>query len=156
MNTLDITPRTSHKRTVKHLDIKKYMGHWYEIARFDNIYEQGLVNVDTFYSLLPDNSIKVINRGVNPLGKIRSIIGAAFQPTSQTPGHLRVSFFWFFYSDYNIILLDKDYNYSVVSGKHGQYLWILAREKTLPGETLDYIFKFLRTRGYNPSKLIFN
>ena len=108
MNTLDITPRTSHKRTVKHLDIKKYMGHWYEIARFDNIYEQGLVNVDAFYSLLPDNSIKVINRGTNPLGKIRSIIGAAFQPTSQTPGHLRVSFFWFFYSDYNIILRDKD------------------------------------------------
>ena len=74
------------------------------------------------------------------------------------PAHcasVRVTFFWWFYSDYNIILLDKEYNYSVVSGHNGRYLWILSREKTLPGTTMDYIFKFLRTRGYNPSKLIF-
>lgn len=156
MDKLDITPRTSHKRTIRNIDVKRYMGHWYEIARYENIFEQGLVDVDTFYTLLPDKSIKVINRGVSPLGKIRSMIGSAYQPNSQTPGHLRVSFFWWFYSDYNIIMLDKDYSYSVVSGKHGQYLWILAREKTLPGKTLDYIFNFLRARGYNPSKLVFN
>jgi lipocalin len=52
-------------------------------------------------------------------------------------------------------MLAPDYSYSVVSGHNGKYLWILSPTKTLPGETLDTIFSFLRTRGFNPSKLIF-
>ena len=155
MYTGDITPKTSHKRTVENFDIKRYMGDWYEVARYENIFERGLVDVHTHYSLLPDGTVKVLNSGTTPHGKTRTIYGSAFQPHPGTPGHLRVSFFWWFASDYNIILLAPDYSYSVVSGKNGKYLWILSRQKTLPGATLDSIFTFLRTRGHNPSKLIF-
>lgn len=155
MKTTDITPKTSHKRTVTELDIHKYMGMWYEIARYDNVFQRGLIDVTASYSLLPDNTIKVVNRGVNSRGKVKTIIGTAFQPSSLTPGHLRVSFFFWFASDYNIIMLAPDYSYSVVSGNNGKMLWILARRKFLDSNTLDHIFQFLRTRGFNPSKLIF-
>lgn len=131
------------------------MGDWYEIARYENIFERGLVDVRTHYSLLPDGTVKVQNTGTTPHGKTRTIYGSAFQPHPGTPAHLRVSFFWWFASDYNVIMLGPGYSYSVVSGKNGKYLWILAREKFLSGEVLDEIFKFLRARGFNPGKLVF-
>lgn len=155
MESTDITPKTSHKKTVENFDIKKYMGDWYEIARYDNIFERGLTDVRTHYSLLPDGTVKVQNSGTAPSGKTKTIYGSAFQPRPGKPAHLRVSFFWWFASDYNVIMLAPDYSYSVVSGKNGKYLWILSREKFLPRETMDQIFTFMRTRGHNPGKLIF-
>ncbi|MBE6223741.1 MAG: lipocalin [Bacteroidales bacterium] len=156
METMEITPKTSHKRTVKDFDISKYMGEWYEIARYENIFERGLLDVSTRYTLLPDKTVKVENKGINRHGKEKKIFGTAFQPEPMNnPAHLRVSFFWWFASDYNIIMLSPDYSYSVVSGNNGKLLWILSRKKVLDGTTLDQIFGFLRTRGYNPSKLVF-
>jgi lipocalin len=52
-------------------------------------------------------------------------------------------------------MLAPDYSYSVVSGRNGKLLWILARQKFLDSKTLDDIFQFLRSRGYNPGKLVF-
>jgi lipocalin len=155
MDTTDMTPKTSHRKTVDKLDLQRYMGEWYEVARYENIFERGLVDVRTKYTLLPDKTVKVENRGTNLFGKIKKMFGTAFQPSAARPGHLRVSFFWWFASDYNVIMLAPDYSYSVVSGHNGKYLWILSRTKDLPGETLDTLFTFLRTRGFNPSKLIF-
>ncbi len=156
MYTADITPKTSHKRTVVDFDISKYMGIWYEIARYENVFERGLLDVYTRYTLLPDKTVKVENFGTNRHGKQKKIYGSAFQPQPITnPAHLRVSFFWWFASDYNIIMLSPDYTYSVVSGNNGKYLWILSRNKVMDGDTLDHIFNFLRKRGFNPSKLQF-
>lgn len=52
-----ITPKTSHNRTVENLDIERYMGKWYEIARNENFFERDLVKVTANYSLLPDNTV---------------------------------------------------------------------------------------------------
>ena len=156
MKTTDITPKTSHRKTVDNFDISKYMGVWYEIARYDNIFERGLVDVRTRYSLLPDKTVKVENMGTTPYGRLKKIYGTAFQPSPIIdPAHLRVSFFWWFASDYNIIMLHPNYEWSVVSGNNGKYLWILSRNKVMDGDTMEQIFVFLRTRGFNPSKLIF-
>jgi len=155
MKSTDITPKTSHKRTVENFDIKKYMGVWYEIARYENIFERGLVDVKARYSLLPDNTVKVENSCMNRHGKEKKIFGTAIQPHPGNPAHLKVSFFWWFSSDYNIIMLAPDYSYSVVSGNNGKLLWIMSRDKVMDGATLDHIFEFLRTRGFNPSKLVF-
>ena len=155
MNATDNTPKTSHQRTVQEFDIKKYMGLWYEVARYDNIFERGLVDVKAKYTLMKDNTVKVENRGRNLYGKLKTLYGTAYQPSALRPGHLRVSFFFWFSSDYNIIMLSDDYSWSVVSGKNGKYLWILARTKFLPSETLDKIFQFMRARGFNPGKLVF-
>ena len=155
MDTTDITPKTSHRRTVENFDIRRYMGEWYEIARYENFFERGLVDVWARYTLLPDNTVKIETRGTNPSGKIRTIFGTGFRPHPNIPAHFKVSFFWWFAADYNIIMLDPDYTWSVVSGKNGKYLWILARTKFLPRETLDKIFQFMRARGFNPGKLVF-
>ncbi len=131
------------------------MGRWHEIARYENIFEKGLMGVKTNYTLLPDGTVKIENRGITHSGKTKRIYGTAYRPYSQLPAHFRVSFFWWFSSDYNVIMLDDDYQFSVVSGNTGKYLWILSRTATLKTEVLDKIFAFLRSRGHNPSRLIF-
>ena len=73
MKATDITPKTSHQRTVQEFDIKKYMGLWYEVARYDNIFERGLVDVKAKYTLMKDNTVKVENRGRNLYGKLNDI-----------------------------------------------------------------------------------
>ena len=73
MNATDITPKTSHQRTVQEFDIKKYMGLWYEVARYDNIFERGLIDVKAKYTLMKDNTVKVENRGRNLHGKLKTL-----------------------------------------------------------------------------------
>ena len=70
------------------------------------------------------------------------------------PGQLRVSFFLFFYSDYNILALGEDYDWALVGSSSPKYLWILSRTPSLPEETLEHILDIARERGYDTDKLI--
>ena len=140
--------------TIPSLDLKRYMGRWYEIARFDHRFERNLEQCETFYKMLPDNKISVENTGINvTTGKRKTSYGKAH--AGETPGQLRVSFFWFFYSDYNILALDEEYQWSLVGSNSPDYLWILSRTPHLPQQTLDKILDIARKRGYDTSKLIF-
>jgi lipocalin len=70
------------------------------------------------------------------------------------PGQLRVSFFLFFYSDYNILALGENYDWALVGSKSPKYLWILSRTPRLPAPTIEHILSIARARGYDTSKLI--
>ena len=139
--------------TITSLDLEKYMGHWYEIARLDNRFERGMTNVEAHYSLLPDGKIHIVNSGYRD-GTHHETIGRG-KTTSQV-GRLRVSFFMFFYSDYNILAMAQDGNWALVGGNSSKYLWILSREKHLPADVINYIVGLARERGYDTSALIFN
>ena len=137
------------------LDLYRYLGLWYEIARFDHSFERDMDNVTAEYLLRDDGKIDVINSGWKN-GKYKVSDGKARQPDPKSdPAHLEVSFFLFFYNPYNVMMLDDDYCVALVGSGSPDYLWILSRTKTMDGNTLDTIFKFLRTKGYNPSKLVF-
>ena len=71
------------------------------------------------------------------------------------PGRLRVSFFWFFYSDYNVLELGPDYDWALVGGGSSKYLWILSRTPRLPSRTLNHILRLAEARGYRTGKLLF-
>ncbi|MDD4756046.1 MAG: lipocalin family protein, partial [Prolixibacteraceae bacterium] len=94
--------------TVKELNLERYMGRWYEIARYNHSFEKGLVGVTATYSLLPDGKITVVNQGYkNSIdGKLNVANGKAKQPDPSEPGKLKVSFFLFFYADYYVLELD--------------------------------------------------
>lgn len=139
--------------TVPQLDIDKFMGTWYEIARYDNRFEKGMHHVTAQYKLLSDGKIEVINRGIKN-GVEKEIKGKVKQPDPiQYPGRLKVSFFLWFYSDYYILELDKAYNYTVIGSSNNKYLWILSRRPRLSSTVLEGILNNLKKRGYDVEKL---
>lgn len=127
---------------VEGFDPERYMGSWYEIARTPNPFEKDLKDVTALYTLQKDGSISVLNRGLLH-GKVKEIRGFAKMRFSPEKGDLLVSFFRPFYFLYRIVLLGKDYQYSVVISSGGKYLWILAREKTLSDGDRKEIRDFL-------------
>ncbi|MBO5890662.1 MAG: lipocalin family protein [Alistipes sp.] len=145
---------TVNTATIASLDVERYMGRWYELARYDHSFERDLEYCQAQYTQLPDGKIRVENRGVNSKnGKHKSSIGKA--KMGDTPGQLRVSFFLFFYSDYNILALDNNYEWALVGSKSPKYLWILSRTPKLPQTVMDDILSIAQQRGYDTSKLIF-
>ena len=141
--------------TVKQLDIHRYMGKWYEIARYDHFFERGMTHVVTEYTLEKDGKIRVINKGIKN-GKAKEITGKGKQPDpKEYPGRLKVSFFLWFYSDYYVLELDNDYQYAIIGSSSDKYLWILSRTPELPKETLDKLLANIKQRGYDLSRLIF-
>lgn len=133
------------------LDLNRYLGDWYEIARYDHSFERGLEFCKANYALREDGKISVTNTGMKD-GKQKTSNGKA--KTTDTPALLRVSFFGPFYSDYRVMLLDNDYQWALIGSGSAKYLWILSRTPELPGATLDTILAEAQRRGYDTSKLI--
>ena len=137
--------------TVNSLDLSRYLGDWYEIARFDHSFERGLTHAKASYSLNPDGTIAVTNSGLLK-GKQKESVGKA--KTTGTAGLLRVSFFGPFYSDYRVMMLAEDYSYALVGSKNAKFLWILSRTPELPDNVLKEILSVATARGYDTDKLI--
>jgi apolipoprotein D and lipocalin family protein len=152
------TCRSTHSEnmdltTVKQLDLERYMGTWYEIARFDHSFERGMTHVTATYELRPDGKIKVTNAGYRD-GKQRTATGKAKQPDPSEPGKLKVAFFLFFYADYFILELDADYQWALIGSSSDKYLWILSRNPVMAKDTLENVLVKARERGYDTSRLI--
>lgn len=139
--------------TVSALDISRYMGTWYEIARYEHYFEKGMTHVTATYATKPNGKITVLNEGLKK-GKHKQVIGKAYQPQASEPGKLKVSFFLWFYSDYYIMELDDDYQYAVIGSSSDKYLWILSRTKTLPASLYAELLKRIQKRGYDTEKLV--
>ncbi len=146
--------RTPDNSTTPTLDIQRFMGRWYEIARFEHRFEKGMTHVSATYTLSGNGKIEVLNEGLKE-GKHKQIKGRAKQPNPQDPGKLKVSFFLWFYSDYYVLYIDPEYRYLLVGSSSDKYLWIMSREKSLAKETLDQLLDKLRVRGYDTDKLLF-
>ena len=154
MTTISCNAQSDINRaTVASLDVERYMGRWYEIARYDHSFERNMEYCKAQYTLLPDGKILVENSGVDSRnGRFRIADGKA--KLGDHPGQLRVSFFLFFYSDYNILALDDNYDWALIGSRSPKYLWILARTPSLSQETTEHITAIAKERGYDTSKLI--
>ena len=140
---------------VDHVDVSRYLGKWYEIARYPHSFEENCYAVTADYKLLDDGSIRVTNRcregGLD--GKLKEAVGKAYIADSQTNAKLEVTFFWPFYGDYWIIDLAEDYQYAVVSEPDRQYLWILSRAPTMDTPLYEQLTAKLKNNGYDLSLL---
>lgn len=140
---------------VENFDAKRYLGRWYEIARFDHSFERGLDQVTATYSTLDDGGIQVINRGFNAdRGKWQQSIGKAYFTGSPDRAALKVSFFGPFYGGYNVIALDKDYQHALVCGPDRDYLWILSRTPTISDEVKQQMLSAAIRQSFKVEKLI--
>lgn len=149
-----------YKDTVKGFDLKRYLGKWHEIARFDYRFERNLEACTAEYSIRADGLVKVVNSGHknSPTGTLKTAngkakLGAPDDPSK--PGFLKVSFFWCFYSPYYILALDPDYQYALVAGKNQKYLWILSRTPNLSPATTQMLIDEAKQRGFETSRLLF-
>lgn len=140
---------------VKPFDKERYLGKWYEIARFDFRFERNMNNTTAEYSLNDDGSIKVVNSGYDTLkNEWKQSVGKAKFRGDANEAKLKVSFFGPFYGSYNVIALDPDYKYSLVAGKNLEYLWILSREKTIPENIRQDYVRIAERIGFRTSDLI--
>lgn len=147
--------KTMNTTTVSNLDVNRFMGSWYEIARYEHSFEKGMTHVKANYSLLPDGTIRVINSGIKN-GKKKEIEGKARKKKgSNSNSKLEVSFFLWFYSDYFVFELDDNYQYAVIGSSSDKYLWILSRTPQLPQSTINDLLIKIKKRGYDTSKLYF-
>ncbi len=148
---------TVDKSTVSSLDLNRYLGKWYEIARFDHSFERNLVGTTAYYSLNDDGTIRVVNSGYKDslTGKFKEAIGKARRKDTIHQGVLEVSFFWNFYSDYLVLELDSvNYSYALVGSKSDKYLWILSRTPQMNQKDIFFLWNRIRERGYDPDELI--
>ena len=144
-----------NSKPIQNFDINKYLGTWYEIARFDFRFEKDLDNVMAQYSLNDNQNVIVINSGYN-FKKEKWVFakGVAKFRGNKNSATLKVSFFGPFYSGYNVIALDENYKYALVAGKSLKYLWILSREKSIPENIRSNYLKIAQEVGFDTSKLI--
>jgi len=145
------------KTTVKELDIEKYAGKWYEIARFPNRFEKNLDCVTATYTIRNDGKINVLNEGymLSSGGKYKKARGIAKIPDKKEPGKLKVSFFLFFFADYYVLELDNtSYQYALVGSSTDRYLWILSRTPEMADSTLNMLINKAKERGYNTDTFI--
>jgi apolipoprotein D and lipocalin family protein len=141
--------------TVPHVDLKRYAGRWYEIARYPNRFERKCDHdVTAEYSAKENGDIRVVNTCLTKSGGTEKSEGTAKIVDASTNAKLKVTFFWPFYGKYWIIELGDDYQYAVVGEPSRHYLWILSRTPSLPDSTYQKILSQLPAKGYDPHQLI--
>ena len=132
-------------------DLNRYLGDWYEIARFDHRFERGIEETKATYSLREDGKVDVLNSGVKN-GEPSTAKGVG--KTTKTPGLLRVTFFWPFYADYRVMAIDDAYTAALVGSGGADYLWILSRTSKLDPKMKESLLAEASRRGYDISKLL--
>lgn len=141
-------------QTVEKVELNKYLGTWYEIARYEHFFEKDCKNVTANYSMMNEETIKVINRCTKiQTNEKKEAMGRAYA-IDETNSKLKVSFFRPFYGDYWVLMLDENYKYAVVGTPSREYLWILARTSKLDEKIKNEILEKLPSLGFDTSKLI--
>lgn len=140
--------------TVSHLDLARYLGRWFEIARYPNRFERDCVrDITATYSRLENGDIEVVNACTMADGKQKISKGKAKLVDEKTNAKLKVTFFWPFYGDYWVIDLDPQYRWAVVGEPRRKYLWVLSRQPHMDPALYAEITSRLAAKGYDASKL---
>ncbi|WP_326982636.1 lipocalin family protein [Chryseobacterium sp. MYb264] len=140
---------------VQNFNSEKYLGRWYEIARFDYRFEKNMDNVTATYSKNPNGTIRVDNKGYNYVKKEwKESIGEAKFVNEPTEARLKVSFFKPIWAGYNVIDIDEDYQYALVVGNSTKYIWILSRTKEIPESIKQRFLEKAKNIGYKTEDLI--
>ncbi len=143
-------------RSVPTIDLNRYVGKWYEIARFPNWFQKKCAGDTTAtYTLRPDGKIAVLNECRQSDGKLSSAKGTARLADAKGPNSkLKVTFFWPFSGDYWILDLDPDYQWVLVGEPGRDYLWILSRQPKMADGFYQRIVESAQQQGFDTSRLV--
>ena len=149
-------PLPTGVKAAGYVDLTRYTGTWYEIARLPNKFEKGLICCSATYTLRNDGRITVVNKGhkiENP-SEAKQSQGVAWIPDKTYPTKLKVRFFWPFSGDYWILLIDPSYRFVLVGDPSLKYLWILSRTKTMENADYKMLLDKAKENGFDISKLM--
>ena len=136
-------------QSVAKIDLARYMGGWYEIARLPNRFQNGCAESHTDFSLRDDGKIRVVYTCRDDKdGSLRQAKGRAWIIDPASNARLKVSFFWPFRSEYWIIGLGNEYEYSVVASPDRKYLWILSRTAEMRDDLYAEILQGVERQGF--------
>jgi apolipoprotein D and lipocalin family protein len=138
---------------VPHVELKKYLGKWYEIAHLPARFQEGCSDTTATYTLSEDGSISVLNE-CRRNGKVKQVKGKAKVVDKNSGAKLKVTFFWPFYGDYWIINLGDNYDYAVVGTPNRKYLWILSRTPQMDDKLFSRLKDFGKSKGFDVENLI--
>ena len=138
----------------KAVELPRYLGRWYEIARYDQSFQKGCEAVSADYALREDGKISVRNSCRKADGKVSVANGKAKIVDAASNAKLKVSFFGPFYGDYWVLDSADDYAWAIVGEPSGRYLWLLAREATPAPDKVEALIARARALGYDTSLLI--
>jgi apolipoprotein D and lipocalin family protein len=141
-------------QTVSNVDLNRYTGRWYEIAKYPNRFERMCDrNVTATYAFSSGGKISVVNACTTREGKLTQSSGWAKVVDQKTGSKLKVTFFWPFFGDYWIIDLGPNYENAVVGEPSRKYLWILSRTAKMDDKQYAEIASRLAAKGYDATKL---
>ncbi len=148
-------------KVIPSVDMQKYKGTWYEIARLPNSFQNDCAGDVTATYSLDEDGIEVVNRCRKVNGEMSEVKGRVRRASEEEPNtKLKVrfapaflSFLSFVWGDYWIIDLAPDYSYAVIGEPKRKYLWILGRTKKLDEGVLNGILERIRQNGYDTNKL---
>lgn len=147
--------------TIPSLDVPRYMGTWYEIAKYPNRFQkQCVADTRAQYSPMEDGRVKVVNRCRVENGQVDEASGVARQvgPGSSPKLEVRfapawLSFLPFVWGNYWVIDLDEQYQLAAVSEPKREYLWILSRTPKVDPAIYNALMARLQQKGFDPGKL---
>lgn len=134
-------------RTVRHLELERCMGQWYEIACCDRLFGRPLHDVETRCILRPDGAVEIERAGTDSRTGRRRISRACARPTHRN-GQLRMRSLIFFHTDCRILELDDRYEWMLVGRSFPLQLHILSRQPRMRRDTLRHIVELAERRGY--------
>ena len=139
---------------VEPFDKARYMGSWNEIARLPNFVENNLKNVIEEYTDNGDGTFKVVTRVLNfKTNELKELTGIIKSAGAEDVGMLKVSYLGPLFLAYNVLDIDDDYKYALVSGSSINYLWILSRENSVPDDIKQRFLKLAQSIGFAIEKL---
>jgi len=154
--TISCNSEMRNLKTVEDVKLNRYLGKWYEIARFPNSFEKGLICTTAEYSLREDGKIKVVNTGrkESDPSKVKSSTGKAWFPDKDKTGQLKVQFFWPFSGNYYIFHLDKEnYQYALIGEPSRKYFWILSRTPQIDDKLYEELLSIAKANDFDIDKV---
>lgn len=143
--------------TVAHVDLKRYQGQWFEVARLPLRWEAKCASdVTATYTLRPNGTVDVLNQCRRADGSMTQSHGTAkLAAKDGSNSKLKVTFFRPFYGDYWILDLDPDYRWALVGTPNRKNLWVLSRTPTLERATMDRLLQRAKELGFVTTRMIY-
>jgi apolipoprotein D and lipocalin family protein len=140
----------------RYVDLNKYVGEWYEIARMPAPFEKECYATKANYTLTEDGTVHILNtcHKQSPEGRLKKATAKAVVADPVSNAKLKVQFFWPFTGDYWILDVGEQYEYAVVGEPSRKYLWILSRTPQLDKSLLDRLLQKAKEQGFNVDKMI--
>jgi apolipoprotein D and lipocalin family protein len=141
-------------QTVGTVDLQRYAGDWFEVARLPNVFQSACASDTVARYRVGADGVSVRNRCRRADGSIDSIEGSATVEPGSSGARLKVTFFWPFRGDYWVLALDPAYQWALVGEPRRKYAWVLSRTPTMDQQTLDSLLDRAQLLGFERTAFV--